>query len=250
MPELRVLIAAAGSGTRAGLPYPKTLHPVQGRPILVRLIELLREYDAVPAIVVSPSGREEVEQCLERYGLAADLVEQDAPTGMGDAILCFRKVADWRRTQDVIAVWGDIPLLQPETVAAMVAAHREGGNDFTFASRHVDAAYTLVSRDESGRVVDLIETREAGIEPPAGERDIGLFLFRAEPVLDLLDLRLEGAFGRSTGEHGFLYIVRHLAARGFKVDAVPVATELDLVSLNRLSDLSAVEGGGGPDARP
>jgi bifunctional UDP-N-acetylglucosamine pyrophosphorylase/glucosamine-1-phosphate N-acetyltransferase len=245
MPELRVLIAAAGSGTRAGLPYPKTLHPVQGRPILVRLIELLRQYDPVPAVVVSPSGRQEIEQCLERYGLAAELVEQDAPTGMGDAILCFRKVDGWRRTQDVMAVWGDIPLLQPQTVAAMVAAHREARNDFTFVSRHVDAAYTVVSRDESGSVVELIETREAGISPPAGERDIGLFLFRAAPVLDLLDLRLDGAFGRSTGEHGFLYIVRHLAARGHKVDAVPLATDLDLVSLNRLSDLAGFESGVG-----
>lgn len=249
MPELRVLIAAAGSGTRAGLPYPKTLHPVQGRPILVRLIELLREYDPVPAVVVSPSGRDEIEQCLEHHGLTAELVVQDAPTGMGDAILCFRKVDGWRETQDVMAVWGDIPLLQPETVAAMVATHRERGNDFTFVSRRVDAAYTVVSRDESGRVIDLIETREAGLAAPVGERDIGLFLFRSQPVLDLLDLRLEGAFGRSTGEHGFLYIVRHLAARGFKVDAVPVGTELDLVSLNRLSDLASIDGGNGRDDR-
>lgn len=247
MPELRVLIAAAGSGTRAGLAYPKTLHPVQGRPILVRLIELLREYDPVPAVVVSPSGRHEIEQCLEHHGLTAELVVQDAPTGMGDAILCFRKADGWQQTQDVMAVWGDIPLLQPETVAAMVAAHRKRRNDFTFVSRRVDAAYTVVRRDESGRVVELIETREAGLSPSAGERDVGLFLFRAQPVLDLLDLQLEGAFGRSTGEHGFLYIVRHLAARGFKVDAVPVATELDLVSLNRLSDLAMVEGGNGRD---
>jgi bifunctional UDP-N-acetylglucosamine pyrophosphorylase / glucosamine-1-phosphate N-acetyltransferase len=60
-------------------------------------------------------------------------------------------------------------------------------------------------------------------------------------VLPLLAQRLEGAFGRSTGEHGFLYVVRHLADRGLKVEALPVAQEIDLVSLNRLSDLAGVD---------
>ena len=38
MDDFRVLIPAAGLGTRAGLPYPKTLYPVDGTPILHRLL--------------------------------------------------------------------------------------------------------------------------------------------------------------------------------------------------------------------
>ena len=48
MAELSALVAAAGRGTRAGLPYPKTLFPVQGKPILVHIAELLAPYDAHP----------------------------------------------------------------------------------------------------------------------------------------------------------------------------------------------------------
>jgi len=235
--EIRVLIAAAGSGTRAGLPYPKTLHPVQGRPILVRLIELLRPVDPRPALIVSPAGRRLIQACLGEHGLAADLVEQSSPTGMGDAILRFRDAPGAEQAEHVLAVWGDIPLIQPETVRAMVEAHLANGNDFTFATREVEQAYTVVTRDESGAVRSVVETREAGTEPGPGERDIGLFIFRPGPVLDLLDERLPGWNGRSTGEHGFLYVIRHLAERGHKVEALPVATELDLVSLNRLADL-------------
>ena len=40
MDDFRVLIPAAGLGTRAGLPYPKTLYPVDGTPILHRLATL------------------------------------------------------------------------------------------------------------------------------------------------------------------------------------------------------------------
>lgn len=236
---VRVVIAAAGAGRRAGLPYPKTLHPVRGTPILVRLLELLRPIDARPIVIVSPEGRTPIADMLAEHGLAADLVEQPAPTGMGDAILCVRGTsAD--AAEHLLVVWGDIPLIQPETVDGLRAAHEAHGNDFTFVTRHVDAAYTFVARDADGRVAALTETREAGLEPAPGERDIGLFMFRREPVLRMLERRLDGATGGRTGEHGFLYVVRHLAAAGLRVEAVPIGTELDLISLNRMADIEGL----------
>lgn len=237
MTETRVLIAAAGAGSRAGLPYPKTLHPVRGVPILVRLIRLLQAIDPRPAVVVSPSGRAPIEACLEQFGLDAELIEQSRASGMGDAVLQFREAGDYGSAEHLLLVWGDIPLLQEATIAQLRRAHFDHANDFTFVTRHVAQAYTLVSRSPDGAVLSLIETREAGSEAMPGERDIGLFLFRPHPVLELLDRRLPGALGRATGEHGFLYIVGHLVAQGCRVEALPIATEQDLVSLNYLSDL-------------
>jgi bifunctional UDP-N-acetylglucosamine pyrophosphorylase/glucosamine-1-phosphate N-acetyltransferase len=243
MPEVRALIAAAGTGSRAGLLYPKTLHPVLGTPILIRLLDTLRSVDPEPTVIVSPAGREEVARCLAEHGAAASLIEQSAPTGMGDAVLCFRHARAFAGAEHVLLVWGDIPLLEPGTVETLVRAHLEHGNDFTFATRLVDEAYTIVERNAEGRVTALVETREAGIEPGPGERDIGLFVFRRDPVFDLLAKKLPGADGRATGEHGFLYLVRYLAERGFCVEALPVATERDLISLNRLSDLDSLPAG-------
>lgn len=242
MPEVRALIAAAGTGSRAGLPYPKTLHPVLGRPILVRLLETLRLIDPQPTVVVSPSGRADVEECLAASRATHSLVEQPAPTGMGDAVLCFRDSPAFEEAEHVLLVWGDVPLLEPATVDALVETHVERDNDFTFATRLVDSAYTVVARDANGRVTALVETREAGIEPQPGERDIGLFIFRRDPVFELLERKLPGWQGRSTGEHGFLYIVAHLAKLGYAVDALPIATERDLISLNRLADLDCLAG--------
>ena len=240
MTELRVLIAAAGNGTRAGLPYPKTLHPVLGKPILVRLIDLLQAYDALPVIIVSPQGRGQISNCLEAFALDAELVEQPTPSGMGDAILQFQQSSGWGSAKHLLTVWGDIPLLEAQTVAALHARHFEASNDFTFATRVVDQAYTIVERDCADRVQAVRETRELQVEPASGERDIGLFLFRIDPVFGLLEQRLPGAIGEATGEHGFLHLVERLVKRGFKVEALPIATECDLVSLNRLSDLDAV----------
>ena len=240
MADLCALIAAAGRGTRAGLPYPKTLFPIQGKPILVRIAALLAPYDSQPTVIASPDGEAPIRQCFEQYSMASHLVVQPEARGMGDAVLRLEQSPAFADTEHVLLIWGDVPFIQPETVASVVETHRAQGNDFTFATRMVDSAYTVVSRDAAGQVTRVIETREEGVgQSQAGERDIGLFVFRKTVVLDMLRKELAGKWGKSTGEHGFLYIIGHLAARGHKVVAVPVATELDLVSLNSMEDLDA-----------
>ncbi|MBS3911142.1 MAG: NTP transferase domain-containing protein [Hydrogenophaga sp.] len=238
MADIRALVAAAGRGSRSGLPYPKTLFPIQDKPILIRISELLAPYDKSPTVIVSPEGAGPVRECLDAAGVEAHLVEQPAPRGMGDAVLRFEQSPAFKSAENVLLVWGDIPFIQPETVAAVVTAHVAHENDFTFATRLVDAAYTVVSRDAAGAVTGVVETRELGIaEPQAGEREIGLFLFRKQVVLDALREELDGKRGRATGEHGFLYVIGHLAARGLRVEALPLATESDLVSLNSMKDV-------------
>ena len=233
-----VLVVAAGCSSRAGLLYPKTLCPVCERPIIVRLLETLNRWDALPTIIVSPAGRAPIANCLKDHNRAAHLVIQEAPTGMGDAVLCYRNSPAFSTADNVLLIWGDIPLIQCRTIEVMVATHLSQRNDFTFATAHVDSAYTRVQRDSLGSVTGVLETREADVDGRmAGERDVGLFVFRRDAVLDLLEMDLPGRTGGRTGEHGFLYVIGHLASRGRRVAAVPVATQLDLVSLNSLSDL-------------
>ena len=241
MGELSVLVVAAGRGSRAGLPYPKTLHPVRGKPILIRIAELLAPYDPMPTVIVSPDGRKPVHDALASNGQVAHLVVQADPRGMGNAVLRFTDSPAFAGASDVLLIWGDIPLIQQSTVATLVATHFANGNDFTFVTREVNSAYTVVSRDKDGRVLGVVETRESRSgEPLPGERDIGLFVFRKQLVMDALLEESAGKYGAATGEHGFLYVIGHLASKGFRVEALPIATVDDLVSLNKLDDLKGV----------
>lgn len=231
------LIAAAGRGSRAGLPYPKTLFEVQGQPIVLRVARALAPHVSALVIVASPDGAEPVAQCLDQAEVSAQIAVQPEPLGMGHAVLAGLAAVD---AEHVLLAWGDIPFFQPETVAAMVEAHHTRNNDFTFATALVDQAYTIVSRGVDGQVTGVIESREAGIaDPGPGERDIGLFIFRRAAVGAMLQEDLPGKFGKHTGEHGFLYLIGHLAASGLKVEALPVADQLDLVSLNQMTDIAA-----------
>lgn len=238
--KTRALIAAAGRGSRAGLPYPKTLFVIQGKPILVRIFELLRPYDEIPTVVVSPSGEQSIGECLAGEGLEAHLVAQPEPRGMGDAVLQFSQSPAFDDAEHILLIWGDVPFIQADTVEAMVAAHDANGNDFTFVTCTAEKPYTVVSRRPDGGVSHIVETREEGIPPPPqGERDIGLFIFRKTPVMNMLRRELPGKWGKSTGEHGFLYVIDHLVEHELNVEALPIAKDIEVVSLNRLQDVKA-----------
>jgi len=242
MANLRALVAAAGRGTRARLPYPKTLYKVQGVPILLRIVTLLEHYDHKPTVIVSPEGKKLIADCLSCAGVDAWLVAQPNASGMGDAVLRFSESPAFSDSEHILLVWGDIPFIQPETLNVVVRDHFEHDNDFTFATRLVESAYTVVSRDAAGSVAGVVETREKGVaEPTAGERDIGLFIFRKEPVFSALRDDLPGKYGLATGEHGFLYVIEHLVNRGLRVVALPVASEKDLISLNAKEDLAGID---------
>jgi len=237
MQNISVLIAAAGKGSRAGLPYPKTLFPIKKQPILLRLLEVLAPYDKEPTIIVSPDGYNYINKSLKDNKICAHLTVQKDPKGMGDAVLCFKQSPAYQQNGHILLSWGDIPFLQYQTILDLVESHLSNNNDFTFVSKEVKNPYTLVQRDSDGCVMSVIETREYKSKQVAkGEREIGLFIFKKN-ILSFLNEELKGKYGTTTGEHGFLYIIKHLVDKGFKVDALPIATDLDLVSLNSMEDI-------------
>jgi bifunctional UDP-N-acetylglucosamine pyrophosphorylase/glucosamine-1-phosphate N-acetyltransferase len=237
---VKVVIAAAGQGSRSGLPYPKTLFEIKNKPIIISICELLSKYDGSPTIIVSPKWQKHIENTLLEYQINGELVCQDEPLGMGDALLCFEKSSFFHETKHVILIWGDVPFIKSSTVEKMVESHISNQNMFTFPTRDAKHAYTLVSRNEIGEVVSVTETRELNVtDPQPGERDIGLFIFQKEPIFSMLKKDLPNKFGRSTNEHSFLYILEYLYKNQLKIEALKIATQKETVSFNSIEDIAS-----------
>lgn len=236
--KVNVLIPAAGEGKRSGLSYPKTLYEIAKKPILLYILDLLEFIDNKPTIVVNPKGEKSIKSFLKKYSKKSYLVIQSMAKGMGDAILKFEQSPSFDKTTDIFLIWGDIPFIRKETVNAMLKVHFKNNNDFTFVTKKVNSAYTLISRDEKQNIIKVEETRETSNQPKAGERDIGVFIFKKSVIFNLLKEELPGKYGNNTGEHGFLYIIEYLAKRDFKIEALPIANDKELKSLNSLNDLN------------
>lgn len=235
---IHALIPAAGKGSRSGLDFPKTLQTVDGVPILVRLLRALQPVARQFTVIVSPAGRASIAETLGRYGLDAELVEQAEPRGMGDAVAQFAKSRHYAEADRIVVVWGDMLALSTRLVEATLDRFRADGSDFAFPTHYRAPCYTHTERDGTGRVVALLERREFGDAlPERGEADCGLFVFRKAPVFRVLSEHADALRGPVTGETGFLAAVRVLAALGCRVDAYPIARDIDAASFNWPDDL-------------
>ena len=235
--KVKVLIVAAGKGSRANLPYPKTLFKINGEEILLKILNTTKDLDDFPTIIVSPKGKKDIKDFLVNYSKKAFLAIQKDAKGMGDAVMQFKKSPAFEISDDILLIWGDIPYIKKKTIQEMVEVHFKSNNTFTFVTAETEKAYTKVIRDEKNNILDVIETREESIPIKKGERDIGLFIFKKNEIFNLLKMELPKKYSLKTKEHGFLYLIRHLVEKGFKVEGLKIAEKQELISLNKITDL-------------
>ncbi len=235
--NIKVLIPAAGKGSRSNLSYPKTLFKVVKKPILVRIINKIKHIDNVPIIIVSKNGKKLIQNSLSSNNLNFELLEQNIPNGMGDAILKVINSKFYKKMENILVIWGDLPFLTKKTINTLIEEHFKNNYDFTFPTLKQKNPYTYLKKDKKGNILELIETRELNKAiPKYGERDIGVFIFKKK-ILKVLEQNLSGKRSLITKEHGFLYIIKHLISKNFLVKNLLIAQKKEAISLNKTSDL-------------
>ncbi|MEQ9121342.1 MAG: NTP transferase domain-containing protein, partial [Alphaproteobacteria bacterium] len=109
------IVLAAGQGTRMRSAQPKVLHSIGGRPMIVHVLDLLATVSAERlAIVIGPSH-----DAVQAAVAPAPTAIQDPPLGTGHAAMAARAQFEGF-DGDVFILFGDTPLIRPETLAAML----------------------------------------------------------------------------------------------------------------------------------
>jgi bifunctional UDP-N-acetylglucosamine pyrophosphorylase/glucosamine-1-phosphate N-acetyltransferase len=236
------IVPAAGRGSRLGSDRPKILYPVAGRPLIEWLLDFLEPNCSRIVFVLSPGGRAEVRPELERLIPGRyDIVVQEVPRGMGDAVeLALAGVG----TEHVVVVWGDQVALRRTSVEACLRLH-EGPLQAPVTCPTVFRAnpYIHFDRDAEGRISGLRQAREGDPMPAEGESDTGFFCFGTQTLRRLLaGLRQQpGQEGRATGEFNFLPVIPFAAHQGLDILSPGLMTLAETVGINSASDARAVE---------
>jgi len=239
---MKAIIPAAGKGSRSGLSYPKTLKLFNGVPILIRVLRSVKTIDNTPVVIVSPQGAAAIGEIIKKHGYTAELIVQEEPRGMGDAIRCFRRSEYFNETKEVMVIWGDMLVVRAEILKGTMFLFRHNRSVFAFPSRVSSSCYTHVNRNEKGDVTDLLERLEFGDDlPMAGESDVGIFMFNKEIVFDILEKHQGSLIGKTTNEVGFLPIISILHRLGHRVDAFQIADEIDSMGFNTAYDIERAE---------
>jgi bifunctional UDP-N-acetylglucosamine pyrophosphorylase / glucosamine-1-phosphate N-acetyltransferase len=188
--SLTVVVLAAGVGKRMRSSTPKVLHKAAGRSLLGHVLSAIGPLEPERTIVVTSARLEEIEAALEAEGFSEGLefVVQDPPRGTADAARIALDALD-EVDGDVLIVPGDTPMLNLHSLRALVLEHEARHAAVSLMSARVQDAsgYGHVIRDDEGRVLRIVEHRDATEEErQVDEVNASVYVFDLERLRDAL----------------------------------------------------------------
>jgi bifunctional UDP-N-acetylglucosamine pyrophosphorylase / glucosamine-1-phosphate N-acetyltransferase len=201
------IVLAAGQGTRMRSAVPKVLHPIAGRSLLGHAVHAVAALEPEHLVVVVGHGlgqvRDAVADLAEELARPVLPAEQKERLGTGHAVRCALDVLPGELTGPVLVTYGDVPLLEPATLGALLRDHVGSEAPLTLLTSDVEdpTGYGRVLRETDGTVTRIIEEADATREQRAvHEVNSGVYAFDAGFLLAAIG-RL-----RTTNSQGELYL--------------------------------------------
>ena len=240
MSTTHVVVLAAGKGTRMKSADPKVLHRAGGLPLIEHVLRTADTLRPATTVVVVGHLADRVKAGLgKRLGLRFAL--QDPQLGTGHALLQAEPhLAGASGT--VVLLSGDVPLLRPATLQALVDTHRARGAAATVLTARVagEHEYGRIVR-EDGRIAAIVEHKDATPAQRAiDEINSGIYAFALEPLFAAL--KSIGA-ANAQGEYYLPDLVGIYRAQGRTVETVVLDDPREILGVNsrrELADVTAI----------
>lgn len=157
--ELSVVILAAGKGTRMFSALPKVLHLLAGKAMVQHVIDAATQLGAAHIHLVYGHGGEQLRERLSRQDVPLNWVLQAEQCGTGhsmqQALIGLRS-----EEEDILILYGDVPLISPATLQRLLVAYPEGGIGLLTVDVPNPGGYGRIIR-KNGAVVGVIEQKDA-----------------------------------------------------------------------------------------
>ncbi|WNO53034.1 bifunctional UDP-N-acetylglucosamine diphosphorylase/glucosamine-1-phosphate N-acetyltransferase GlmU [Stakelama saccharophila] len=236
---IAAVILAAGKGTRMKSDVHKVLHPVAGRPMLLHLVDSVSDLSPARTVVVVGAAREQVEAAVAPLDIA--VAHQAEQLGTGHAVAQAEEaLGDF--DGDVLILYGDVPLVSPETMRRMIDRLHDDDAPaaVVLGFRPADpAAYgRVIVEPGTDRIARMVEFKDATPEERAETLcNSGLMAARAR---DLFALLARVGNDNAAGEYYLPDIVMLAAGEG-RASAVIETDAQEVAGVNSRAELAAVE---------
>ena len=181
MENLKVVVLAAGQGTRMKSEVPKVLHRVFDKTMVDYVIEASYEAGASEVCVVVGHQSAMVKAVIkDKYDNVSFAVQKEQ-LGTGHAVM---QAKDFIQSGNILVLCGDTPLIKGETIKAICDVHESQGNDATVVSMIADnpTGYGRIIRNGDA-FAKIVEQKDANDEEKAvKEVNTGVYIFKAEAL--------------------------------------------------------------------
>ncbi|MFC0267115.1 bifunctional UDP-N-acetylglucosamine diphosphorylase/glucosamine-1-phosphate N-acetyltransferase GlmU [Kushneria aurantia] len=230
-----IVILAAGQGSRMRSRRPKVLHPLAGRPMVRHVIDAaLQAFEAPRLHVVVGHGADQVKAALD--GLPINFVDQHEQRGTGHAVAqTLEQLGDG----PVLVLYGDVPLIQPQTLEALVERVGERQMALLTVQLAHPHGYGRILRDDRGRAIAIVEQKDASPEQQAiGECNTGLLAASGAQFKRWLPAL---SSDNAQGEYYLTDVIAMAAAEGVEVATTEPASASEVQGVNDRTQLAALE---------
>lgn len=231
------IILAAGQGTRMKSKKPKVLQELLGKPMVEYVVEAAETAGSDPIVVVVGFGGDQV---VETLGDRVKYVWQREQLGTGHAVMMAKEYLTGF-DGDVLILYGDTPLLNAETMTALMEArHKNGAAAAVLIARLKDpGSYGRIIRDAQGNVCGIIEAKDATPEQKLiCEVNTGIYAFEAGPLLKALE-RITPV--NAQGEYYLTDVIKIMVDDGLKVAGMAIDATEEMMGPNDRVQLAQTE---------
>ncbi|WP_456484857.1 bifunctional UDP-N-acetylglucosamine diphosphorylase/glucosamine-1-phosphate N-acetyltransferase GlmU [Desulfurobacterium sp.] len=231
----KVIILAAGKGTRFKSELPKVLHKILGKPMLWYVVKSAEKAGAEEIIVVIGHKKDLVEEFIERENLNVKTVVQEEQLGTGHAVLCAEeRLKDY--SGKVVILNGDTPLVKPEDIKNLTSID----SDMIVLTGETENphGYGRVVR-KGGEVLKIVEEKDAtDEEKKIREINSGIYAFKAKLLFEALkSLKNDNA----QGEYYLTDVLKIFKEKDLKVTAIKTEDFNSIMGVNNRYELSVAE---------
>jgi len=160
--SLHIVVLAAGKGTRMRSAMPKVLHPLAGRSMLDRVLDVAESLNPASLRVVIGYGADQIRQHCSRSDIS--WVDQTEQRGTGHAVACA--VADIQGQPDdrVLVLYGDVPLLDRDVLLSLLSSATSAELGVLTTQLDDPSGYGRIIRDHENRMIAIREDRDATVD--------------------------------------------------------------------------------------
>jgi bifunctional UDP-N-acetylglucosamine pyrophosphorylase / glucosamine-1-phosphate N-acetyltransferase len=231
--KMTAIILAAGKGTRMKSRKAKVLHELFFKPMIHHVVETVMDTGIEHIAVVMGHQREQVQESLIKYPIIS--VIQEEQLGTGHAVLCAEAACS--KSDEVLILCGDTPLLRPEVLQAMIQQHRDKQAQWTIMTTFVENpfGYGRILSNAEDQVVQIVEEKDANAEERAiQEINAGVYLVQRDLLFQAL--RQVGK-ENSQGEIYLTDTIKIAVDAGVQVEKFSHSPALDVLGINSRVEL-------------
>lgn len=232
--NLKIVILAAGQGTRMKSKIPKVLHKVLDKPMLDHVMEAAQVVTNNKPIVVIGHMSDMVR---EHLGDKAEIALQEEQLGTGHAVMMAEHYID--DEDEVLILCGDTPLIKGETLKEMTKIKSEGYAAVVMSAVEEDpTGYGRIIRDESNDFMRIREQKDASEEEKAiKEINAGMYIINGKLLKENLS---KLSVNNAQREYYLTDVLEHIKNAGHRI-GVYQADKMEIMGVNSRLQLSEAE---------